>query len=93
MDLELFNHSFATNLSEPNWYNSLTRYLVSKPKSNDERTTVHLGNPNIGVIHEILIILGISLCTMCLHFIYKHYKPNKIMEPGEMADEKLPSQV
>ena len=79
-----FNNS-NNSTPEPRNYSQLI-----KLESLYDRSTVHIGNPNIEVVNWILIILGISLCVMYLHFMYKCHKQNKLMEAKKRADETLP---
>ena len=67
--------------------------LKSEPKI--DRSAVDLG-PSFkkNVSEEILILLGLSLCIIFVHFLRKHCKNIEILEEKKRAAERAPpSQV
>ena len=74
-------NSYASTLSPKHHSNRFVEL-----DSSDGDGGVHLGNQNITFTHQMLIILGISLCTMCLYFVcnYHKYKSRKMATNTEI---------
>ena len=75
--LDIQINDIYNSTPEPSHYSRLIKFESLK-----DRSTVQIGNhyAEIGVVQSILIILGISLCTLCLYFMYKRYKQNKAIQ-------------